>query len=432
MLEVYINFLCALLLSKLGYFVIKTLINDKEKISLNRILYLLINATLVTFVHFTIYKSSFIFNYFINLITYKMIFKIKAKESFIATGILMLLIASSDIAFFLIIMIFSSVSELENNIYVFLISNIGVITIACIYLRIKYIKNLLIKCYNILLIKKAVINIVFLIMVLIGITGSVYSIYIQYGFDSRLICDTLIIIILVIISIIFTNSRDDYNKLSKEYEGLFEYVQNFEEWIEKEQFIRHEYKNQLAVIYSLTNEKAVKDRIKETLSTSINLQNEQIHLLKVLPKGGLKGLMYYKTSIAQNSKINITINVSITENGMLHKLSENKINELSKIIGIYYDNAIEAAQESRKKNILIEIYELNNKVNIVISNTYNKASIIDNMNAKGASSKGKGRGNGLYFAQKIIEKNRWIQEKHEIIDKYYIVTLTILKKSSNN
>ena len=129
MLEVCINFLCAILLSKLGYYVIKTLVNDHEKLSINRVFYLLINATLVTFVHFTIYKSSFIFNYFINLITYKMVFKIKAKESFIATGILMLLIAASDIAFFLLIMIFSSVSELENNIYVFFISNIGVIII---------------------------------------------------------------------------------------------------------------------------------------------------------------------------------------------------------------------------------------------------------------------------------------------------------------
>ena len=343
----------------------------------------------------------------------------------------MLLIAASDIAFFLLIMIFSSVSELENNIYVFFISNIGVIIIACIYLKIKYIRNLLIKCYNILLIKKVVINILFIIMILIGITGSVYSIYIQYGFDSRLICDTLIIIIMVIISIIFTSSRDDYNKLSKEYEGLFEYVQNFEEWIEKEQFIRHEYKNQLAVIYSLTNEESVKEKIKESLNTSINLQNEQIHTLKVLPKGGLKGLMYYKTSIAQNNNIDITINVSINPKGTLHKLGEHKLNELSKIIGIYYDNAIEAAKESRKKNILIEIYELSDRVNIVMSNTYNKTSIIDNMNAKGASSKGKGRGNGLYFAQKIIEKNKWIKEKHEIIDKYYIVTLTISKKSSN-
>ena len=431
MLEVCINFLCAILLSKLGYYVIKTLVNDHEKLSINRVFYLLINATLVTFVHFTIYKSSFIFNYFINLITYKMVFKIKAKESFIATGILMLLIAASDIAFFLLIMIFSSVSELENNIYVFFISNIGVIIIACIYLKIKYIRNLLIKCYNILLIKKVVINILFIIMILIGITGSVYSIYIQYGFDSRLICDTLIIIIMVIISIIFTSSRDDYNKLSKEYEGLFEYVQNFEEWIEKEQFIRHEYKNQLAVIYSLTNEESVKEKIKESLNTSINLQNEQIHTLKVLPKGGLKGLMYYKTSIAQNNNIDITINVSINPKGTLHKLGEHKLNELSKIIGIYYDNAIEAAKESRKKNILIEIYELSDRVNIVMSNTYNKTSIIDNMNAKGASSKGKGRGNGLYFAQKIIEKNKWIKEKHEIIDKYYIVTLTISKKSSN-
>jgi len=140
--------------------------------------------------------------------------------------------------------------------------------------------------------------------------------------------------------------------------------------------------------------------------------------------------MYYKTSIAQRFKIKITIDISIKENGILYKLSKKKINELTKILGIYYDNAIEAAKDCRNKNILIEIYELKDKVNIVISNTFKKESIIKGKNKKGVSSKGNGRGYGLYFANKIIYNNNWIQTKQEIIDNYYIETITILKNTS--
>ena len=96
-------------------------------------------------------------------------------------------------------------------------------------------------------------------------------------------------------------------------------------------------------------------------------------------------------------------------------MSKQKINTISKIIGIYYDNAIEAAKESRKKKILIEIYEIKDKVKIVISNTYNKKKLIFD-NKKGLSSKGNNRGKGLYFAKRIIADNKWIQTNKEIID----------------
>ena len=54
---------------------------------------------------------------------------------------------------------------------------------------------------------------------------------------------------LVIILII---EKSNYDKLLTEYDGLFKYVKIFEDWIENEQFNRHEYKNQLAVIKGLS------------------------------------------------------------------------------------------------------------------------------------------------------------------------------------
>ena len=161
-----------------------------------------------------------------------------------------------------------------------------------------------------------------------------------------------------------------------------------------------------------------------------DIENDMIHSLRRIPKGGLKGILYYKIIIAQKHKINLTIDVSVKEKGIFQKLNSKKMNELSKVTGIYFDNAIEAASESRKKRITVEIYELKDKIQIVISNTFKKGSILENNGNKGVSSKGPGRGNGLYFASKIIRNNQWLQEKHEIIDRYYVETISITKNTS--
>ena len=135
--------------------------------------------------------------------------------------------------------------------------------------------------------------------------------------------------------------------------------------------------------------------------------------------------MYYKAAIAQKRKIKLSTDVYIDENGMLSKLSKDKIRTLCKLIGIYFDNAIEASMESRKKILVIEIYELKDSVSIVFSNTFKKETLLKDRNKKGISSKGEGRGNGLYFSSKILKENSWIKEKQEIID--FLASLNNLK-----
>ena len=139
--------------------------------------------------------------------------------------------------------------------------------------------------------------------------------------------------------------------------------------------------------------------------------------------------MYYKAAIAQNQKINLVTDVSLEKNSILNKLSEKEIRVLCKLIGIYFDNAIEASSESRKKILTIEVYELKDKAYFVFSNTFKKHKNMKDRNQKGVSSKGKGRGNGLYFANKIIKENKWLEEKQEVIDNYYIQTVIINKKN---
>lgn len=130
-------------------------------------------------------------------------------------------------------------------------------------------------------------------------------------------------------------------------------------------------------------------------------------------------------AIAKSDKIKLEIDVSEESGRVLSKLSTEKQKVLSNLIGIYLDNAIEAAKETRKRIVSMEIYKYEETVNIVISNTYNIKNDISNRYNKGVSTKGKGRGNGLYFANKLLSKNDWIYERQDIVDDFYIEKLKI-------
>ena len=81
-----------------------------------------------------------------------------------------------------------------------------------------------------------------------------------------------------------------------------------------------------------------------------------INQLKNLPSGGLKGLLYYKIAVARNNDINIEVDVSQDASPVLNALNQDELKIIFKLIGIYCDNAIEAAKDTKKKIVLIEIW----------------------------------------------------------------------------
>lgn len=431
MLEVLVRIICAVLMSLNANYIIKKIVKPTRKPQFyqNLILFLILTAGLVLTYQIE-YKglNSLVF-FLVGVITFKYIYKFTFEESIISFAMFMLMIAFSDIITSLIFMANFSVKEIRTNEIIFFLSNVTVNLITILFINIKCVKNTLNKFYNTILPKKSITDILFFTLLIIGFSYLIYNIGFSKFFNKEYILNFLIFIIFTIITYIFIESQNKYKKLEEEYDVLFNYIQTFEEWIEKEQLNRHEYKNQLAVLRCLTKEKKVKDKIDEILEDNINIESQAVTNLKNLPKGGIKGLMYYKAAIAQKQKINLTTDVSIENKGVLTKLSEKEVRILCKLIGIYFDNAIEAAAESRKKIVSIEIYELKDKVNFVFSNTFKKHRNIKDRNEKGVSSKGEGRGNGLYFASKLLKENKWINSRQDIIEKYYIQEISINKKN---
>ena len=431
MLEVLINFICAFILVLAGFYIIKKITGSNQKISLRVIGYLLLNSSLIAIVHYLNYSFiSLMLNFIINTLTYKGVFKVSLEEAVVQTGILIMYLLIFDTIFVIIQINAIPLKVVQNNILVYLISNILVVLMTYLSIQISFIYKRLRKFYQLLVNKDLRLNMIFIILIIITACGILYSFIINNKFNLRFYTDLTVIASLLIIGIIFIKNKDVYNKLSSEYDILLSSVQNFEDWIEKEQYLRHEYKNQLAILYGISSEKEVKNKIQEIIDQNLDINNDVVKQLSMLPRGDLKGILHYKTIVAQKHKIKLTVDVSIQDNGIINKLDKKEINTLAKLIGIFYDNAIEAAAESKKRIVLLEIYELKGRVNFVISNTFKRNSIINSQHERGISSKGKGRGNGLYFANKILNKNKWIIEKNEIIDNYYVETITVIKNTS--
>lgn len=432
MLEALVNIICPTILIVTGIYIMKILTDSEEKIITVKNVILIVVGVMISFISYQTTYSGFntIISYIINIVIYKWIFKKSVIQTILLTSVVMIIIFLSDIICGIPLLIFFTTNELKGIWYLRLICNIITSIMGLAITFLLYKKGISIKVskkIEMLSNYETVIAVVLMIVVFVIIC---YNLFINKMVNTIMINNLALIGVFCYLLYIFVKEKYQHDNLLNEYDSLFTHIQTFEEWIEREQLNRHEYKNQLAVLRCMTKEKKVKDKIDEILEDNINIEDQAITQFKNLPKGGIKGLMYYKAAIAQKHKINLTTDVSIESKGILTKLSEKEVKVLCKLIGIYFDNAIEAAAESRKKNVTIEIYELKDKVNIVFSNTFKKHKNMKDRNEKGVSSKGEGRGNGLYFASKLIKENDWLEQKQDIVDRYYIQELIIRKSHS--
>lgn len=432
MLEVCAKIICPLIMPLYGFYIIKKLTKSETKFfnikSIGGLLLLYIMTVLLFKSEYASISTIVIFA--LDIVVYKEIFNIKVEESLIACGILILLMTIGEIFGGLILRNFYTIEQIRNTSTIRLLGNIIVALTGGVFINIKFFLKQLRNFYKNISSKKSISNILFIILMVIALSSLAQNTSKTSGMNSNYFINIIVMLIFFVLAYLFIKSKNSYDRLNVEYENLFTYVQNFEDWIEKEQINRHEYKNQLAVLRCLTTEKKVKDKIDEILEDNINIEGAVVHQLKMLPKGGIKGLMYYKAAIAQKNKIDLEVDVSLEVHSILEKLPEKDIKTLCRLIGIYFDNAIEAARETKKKKVLVEVYEIKDHVTFVFSNTFKKPKNFEDRNKKGVSSKGAGHGNGLYFASKLISENPWLSGKQEVIDKYYIQQLIITKKDA--
>jgi two-component system sensor histidine kinase AgrC len=198
--------------------------------------------------------------------------------------------------------------------------------------------------------------------------------------------------------------------------------------MEKDLIRNHENKNHLIVIKNMVpkNNKKLIQYINSIMSELIEVEDAWLVKLKNIPRGGLQGLIYYKISQIKKESINLSLDISQNlKKTYFSKLDTENNRDLCTILGVYLDNAIDAAKQSDKKQIGIEIYPYQDVIRIAISNTYRGTLDINKFYNYGYTTKGVGRGYGLALVKSIVEKNKHFNEHREVINDYYIKRIPI-------
>lgn len=214
--------------------------------------------------------------------------------------------------------------------------------------------------------------------------------------------------------------------IEEEQQSLLNLMNEYETILDNDRINRHEMLNNLVVLKSYPNKntKEYEKVLDEIIETYQNKKSKNYANLYSLPSG-IKGIVYYK--IANINDNNITFNTYISKESSknIEKLESKLYFNICKIMGILLDNAIEACKESDKKEILLDIYAEDDSNIIYIENTFKGEIDINQINKKGFSSKGKGRGIGLHVVNKIIKDNKELEIEQKVENNKFVTILKI-------
>jgi len=434
MLEAVSLFIICLVTHILDCYIFSKLINEKFKVNLKNILIVLI----FSIIDFAIGIScneiiKIVVTNFITLVILKSIFFKSISKTFVGSLLIYIGYAISELFYGLIIYLLlgkNSSLIFENELGMF-ISNVIIFIICILIYKIKKIltisKNIINWCDE----KKYLKILINCIITIIICTILMYPIsFNNVNKEYYIFLYTILVGILVFV-IGYFNEKSNNNQLTVKYDNLLDYVKDYElEVVEKGKAI-HEHKNQLAVIDDMIpkNNKKLKKYVSEKLDKVSKLDdNVWLEKLTNLPTGGTKGLVYLKIKkmLDNNISIYVEIDDDLKTKNKWNNVSKN-LEDYTRILGVYLDNAIEASIESKDKQIIIEFIDNEDNIEFILSNTYKGRINVEEIDKEKYSTKGKGRGYGLSLVKDIVEKNKLISQSREINGKFYVQKLCIKK-----
>lgn len=261
-----------------------------------------------------------------------------------------------------------------------------------------------------------------------------YNLISVFEDNNNIIAYLVVIFTLIVVLFYLFKQKIDNDAISKKYDDLLTMMKQYEIDIEDQRTRIHETRNEFMTIKS-----KIADREKESeivkyidsiLGDKVSSDMSRFSKFAYLPSNGLKGFFYYKFLEAERNNLKVSINVSKKiENCFLKDLDTKNFKSLVRIIGVYLDNAIEASTKSEDKKLGIEFYYINDKVKLIISNTFESKVNMDKVGKEVYSTKGKNRGHGLLLVKRILRENTIFESSTNIENGLYIQELIISNPS---
>jgi two-component system sensor histidine kinase AgrC len=205
-------------------------------------------------------------------------------------------------------------------------------------------------------------------------------------------------------------------KAIQQQETLLSFMSKYEKMIDDERVNKHEMLNNLLILRSFKNKnsKEFTETLDDLIKANDNIKDSIKNIYSLPP--GLKGILYYKVYDMKALNIEVTMNISKKINSSFKSINSKEYNNLCKVITILLDNAKDAASTSKEKFVLIEFYIENDNLVFSIGNSYKDKVDINKLSTINYSTKGKGRGLGLFIANNIINNTKNMKLEQKIIN----------------
>lgn len=324
---------------------------------------------------------------------------------------------------------FFNYDQIKSSLILMTTSNLLVSIITSLLLCLPFFKRLIVNSFHRIIDSNHKNSALYAIMSFIAI-GMIYYIAIAlYRVEVYYMVTNIIILIFIFLVFAYMIEIIKYDQLKIKNDTLYECMKNIENYQEKQDLRIHEYKNQLSKLTALTTDEKIIDKIEEILDVDLTADTYLLGKIKNVPKGELKSLIYYKLLVAKRENVNISIDVSSDLTDENYRFNKKQEKSLSHLIGISFDNAIEAAKDSKEKELFLEIYETSVGMTFSITNTFSGVIDTDKIGQLGYTTKGENHGKGLHFMKKIVEERIGLYTRTMISEKYFTQKIIINKKT---
>lgn len=238
----------------------------------------------------------------------------------------------------------------------------------------------------------------------------------------------LLLIVSVMVFKIF-QKRQQMEEEKQQYKNIQEYSTQIERMYTNLREFKHDYVNILTALSGYLEEEdyeGLRMYFNEHIlpsSEKLNKEDYRLNQLANIKDLALKGLISSKLIYAHEMQIDVFIDIM----DVIEDINMNTI-DLSRVMGIFLDNAIEAALETKEPEIKFNIVKHNGCVAIILMNNFVNYNIpIGKLEQENFSTKGENRGVGLFNVRKILAGYENVYKTTEISNGYFIQKLEIME-----
>lgn len=406
----------------LGYSFIS---KEKFKYNFKNIVFVIILAFLFLLnKKFNIVVSSVLTSIILLLLFSKIIFKNNIRNTIVYALTYYLILSVYDFIFSFFFYWLNAIidSDLSQNYLIMGGFTLLITFLTSLFCKLKFVRKFSDLIIN--LSKNNYVNVLVISLIILFIVILSTKLSLEYDYEKFLF--NLLLLSVFLFFIVFAFIKNHLaQKEKQEKETLLEFISEYEKIIDENRINKHEMLNNLIILRSFEdkNTEEYNKVLDDLIVTYDNNSDACIKNISKLPTG-LKGILYYKINDMRNKNINLNVNISKRVSSPLEKLPLDEYVILSRIIGIVMDNALEASIKSKEKFVMIEVFEQNDNVIIIIENSYNNKVDVNDLKKKNFSTKGKSRGLGLYIANMLLKKSKHI-EMTQHAEELFITKLTI-------